>query len=160
MAGDLGSDRAKLYPWSNRRASRVETMSTCQCSHSAGMHSGIGGIRCQRCQQILNQKQINHRLVTEMHEDQQQVFKLIGALQVAGLDECDVCHEWSKDFLIIEDRCHCLKCLTISPEDILTEDLTQDYEGAKEKVVRYLCGRGVRIKWKGELLETYQRISA
>jgi hypothetical protein len=123
------------------------------------MASSIGGIRCQRCAKMLTQNQINHRLVSELHEDQAQIFKLIGALQKAGLDECGACHQWSKDFLIIGDRCRCFECVKSNPEGILAEDEVVDYEGAKVAIIRFLSGRGLQIKWKGELLETYKRIA-
>lgn len=123
------------------------------------MASSIGGIRCASCGKMLTQKQINHRLVSELHEDQKQMFRMLGALQIAGLDECQVCKQWSKDFLVLGDRCRCVKCLAANPIGILGEDYEDDYEGAKRKIVMFLSGRGLTIKWQGELLETYRSIA-
>lgn len=120
------------------------------------MRSGIGGISSRGVR--LSQSQINHYFLARIIDLENDHSKAIGALQTLGLDYCEACESWQKCTLVVADHCRCIECVANNPEALLCDGFVDDYEGAKVAIVRFLSGTGRRVKFSGELLETYKNL--
>jgi hypothetical protein len=126
-------------------------MNTCYCSGNNSARIAIGGPRCE-CGGRLTQEQFNVRVISRLDECDEEITRLIGALQVLGADRCDQCGLWAKDCWTCGDKCQCRRCLEQYPEGPLQdEELTDDYDATARSIVRYLSARGAKIRSK-ELL--------
>lgn len=130
----------------------------CLCAGNSGLRSLSDRIVCPTCNKRLETFDILRRLISRVEELEEEQFKMIGALQVLGVDKCDQCAEWQKDCFSMLDRCRCARCLEGNPEGVLYEDGDSETNSQLETgVVRYLSGRGLRVP--KQFMATYRRIS-
>lgn len=86
------------------------------------MRVGLGGMRHGK--ELLTQKQINTYMLARIIDLEDNEFKMCGALQLLGLDQCDTCEEWSKHTINAGDRCQCRDCF--DPWHFMHEDDDQE----------------------------------
>lgn len=132
----------------------------CHCGGNNSLRSAIGAVRCE-CGGKLNEPQIFQRIISRLVEIEEDQFSMIGALQRLGADKCDQCGYWDKDCWCLLDHCSCLSCLSANPEWPLDDEglNDQEYQEMTKSIVCYLGGRGVKLKFKGELLKAHLELT-